>query len=405
MGADFHIHLPKRDDPDHCGREGCARHYSHPVHAPSEALRRLSEMPPDLRPLEHHERASGAPYVPVQRDAAPATHTGRPAMHPGTTIRVAKMGEPQRDATPAEIAAYLKANPHLNQDPDLYCSHPNGFGPNGCPCGKGQPGEDDPETVRNIDTGEDVPATRCPECQEAVPTDQLLAHMRDVEASDQEDIDAMAELLGLPTLPPPNMTINTVGEDSPIWGHQVECPACANAFIKGNIRRHLQTVHSWNGDQWDDWAESVNFLEMPSVPKSILDEMEALGKRVDAFLDPDITMEQIMSDAQQSGTEILTEWWLKRAAAEAEGVVPKSIEYGSNSLMQLGRKMAQLQGREVSEAEALELGCWANCIQKIERWTDAVMRGERPSDDTILDAGVYLKMVQRIRDSGSWPGV
>lgn len=106
-----------------------------------------------------------------------------------------------------------------------------------------------------------------------------------------------------------------------------------------------------------------------------------------------------------SPVEVLTDWWLKRAEDEARAVVPKATEYGSNSLMQLGRKQAQLQGRVVPDDEALELGCWINLVQKVERWTDSVMRSERPSEDTIYDCGIYVKMAQRIRDAGSWPGV
>lgn len=99
----------------------------------------------------------------------------------------------------------------------------------------------------------------------------------------------------------------------------------------------------------------------------------------------------------------LTEWWLDRAHVEAQAVVPKAVEYGSNSLMALGRKIALLQGREVGDAEALELGCWINVVQKVERWTDAVLRGERPSEDTPYDAGVYIRMAQRVRETGMWP--
>jgi hypothetical protein len=100
----------------------------------------------------------------------------------------------------------------------------------------------------------------------------------------------------------------------------------------------------------------------------------------------------------------LEKWWADRAALESEAAVPKAIEYGSNSLMEVGRKMGRLQGREVTEEEALELGCWSYLIGKVERWTDAVLRGERPSDDTLHDIAVYTKMAQRIRDTGSWPG-
>lgn len=99
----------------------------------------------------------------------------------------------------------------------------------------------------------------------------------------------------------------------------------------------------------------------------------------------------------------LRNWWKNRALVEAEAVVPKAIEYGSNSLMQLGRTVARLQGREVDDAEALELGCWINVVQKVERWSDAVLRGDRPSDDTPYDAGVYIRMMQRIREVGGWP--
>lgn len=99
----------------------------------------------------------------------------------------------------------------------------------------------------------------------------------------------------------------------------------------------------------------------------------------------------------------LKQWWIERAAREAEQVTVKARTYGSNSLIQLGRKMAQLQGREVGDGEAIELGCWAYTVGKIERWTDAVMRGERPHTDSILDAHIYCLMVVRTRETGRWP--
>lgn len=101
--------------------------------------------------------------------------------------------------------------------------------------------------------------------------------------------------------------------------------------------------------------------------------------------------------------EDLTEWWMTTSASDLEMVAKKAVTYGSNSLEQLGRKMAQLQGAEVTDEEAQELGCWVNAVQKMERWTDAVMRGERPQDDTLLDLMVYATMARRIRHSGGWP--
>jgi hypothetical protein len=32
-----------------------------------------------------------------------------------------------------------------------------------------------------------------------------------------------------------------------------------------------------------------------------------------------------------------------------------------------------------------------------------VLRGDRPSDDTPYDIGVYVRMAQRVRDVGGWP--
>lgn len=225
------------------------------------------------------------------------------------------------------------------------CEHPNGFGVYGCPCGAVRNGEDDEPTFRNLDTGEDEPIVKCP------------------------------------------VTID-----------------CAyGRWAASQLRRHLQVDHQWTGEQYESWAESVSFPDDPVISGPLDNEPTDTG---DFFYNP-VNVEDLMAaDDQNRGLEaVLTEWWLKRAEREANEVVPKAVEYGSNSLMQVGRKMAQLQGRTVADDEALELGCWSYAIGKVERWTDAVMRGERPSDDTLHDIGVYIKMAQRIRDAGSWPGV
>lgn len=107
------------------------------------------------------------------------------------------------------------------------------------------------------------------------------------------------------------------------------------------------------------------------------------------------------------GEQELTDWWLTRAAAEIEQTVPKAIEYGADDLVDIGREMAQTMGLDVSltlDEDFAELGVYFYLIGKLGRWKSAIRRGEKPSDDTLFDIGVYVRMAQRIRSHGGWPG-
>lgn len=115
----------------------------------------------------------------------------------------------------------------------------------------------------------------------------------------------------------------------------------------------------------------------------------------------DMTLSQ---PSVSSAEEELAGWWRAHSEVEIEMLVPKSIEYGANSLTRLGTTMAAAAGREVDEEEAIELGIYFYILGKLERWTDAVLRGDRPKDDALLDIGVYARMAQRNREVGSWPG-
>lgn len=98
-------------------------------------------------------------------------------------------------------------------------------------------------------------------------------------------------------------------------------------------------------------------------------------------------------------------WWLDKAHAEIEATVPKAVEYGATDLIDIGTMLARTMRRSATEEEAAELGVFFYLIGKIGRWQSAIERGERPSDDTLLDIGVYVRMAQRIRDAGGWPGI
>jgi hypothetical protein len=101
----------------------------------------------------------------------------------------------------------------------------------------------------------------------------------------------------------------------------------------------------------------------------------------------------------------LTRWWMETAGAEVDKTVDKAIEYGSTDLIDIGLMLARTMRRDVDEQEAAELGVFFYLIGKIARWQSAIERGDRPSDDTLLDIGVYVRMAQRIRSAGGWPGV
>jgi hypothetical protein len=101
----------------------------------------------------------------------------------------------------------------------------------------------------------------------------------------------------------------------------------------------------------------------------------------------------------------LTEWWMTAAEDEIARTVPKAIEYSATDLTDIGHDLARTMGREVSDEEAAELGVFFYLRGKVARWVGAVMAGKRVSDDTLFDIGVYVRMCQRIREFGNWPGV
>jgi hypothetical protein len=100
----------------------------------------------------------------------------------------------------------------------------------------------------------------------------------------------------------------------------------------------------------------------------------------------------------------LTEWWVRLAETEVERTVPKAIEYSATDLTDIGHDLARTAGREVDDEEAAELGVFFYLRGKMARWVGAVIAGQRVSDDTLFDIGVYVRMAQRIREKGSWPG-
>lgn len=105
----------------------------------------------------------------------------------------------------------------------------------------------------------------------------------------------------------------------------------------------------------------------------------------------------------------LHQWWLDHAESEVGPLVAKAAEYGglgrALDLLEIGRAMvkAGCGWTGASEAELSELGIYFYVQGKMARWTAAVSEGRLVSDDTLYDIGIYVRMVQRIREVGGWP--
>ena len=111
--------------------------------------------------------------------------------------------------------------------------------------------------------------------------------------------------------------------------------------------------------------------------------------------------------AKEYEEQELYQWWLDKADEEITPLSAKLVEYGGKGravdLVDIGRDLGRLQGRELTDGEASELGIYFYLRGKMGRWTAAVLRGEQISDDNLADIGIYVKMVQRIREKGGWP--
>jgi metal-dependent amidase/aminoacylase/carboxypeptidase family protein len=107
----------------------------------------------------------------------------------------------------------------------------------------------------------------------------------------------------------------------------------------------------------------------------------------------------------QSAVDKLAHWWAQKADQEIKQTVAKAVEYGSTDLADIGHNIARLSNREVTDQEAAELGIYFYLEGKLARWRSAIKENRQVSADTLLDIGVYVRMAQRVREVGSWPGV
>jgi len=116
------------------------------------------------------------------------------------------------------------------------------------------------------------------------------------------------------------------------------------------------------------------------------------------------------SEQRSEMAATLEQWWHDQAQHEVEQVVPKAVEYGGEGravdLIDIGKDLLRAMGVEESEITdewATETGIYFYLRGKVGRWTAALMRKQRVSDDTLHDISVYCRMAQRTRTVGGWP--
>lgn len=165
---------------------------------------------------------------------------------------------------------------------------------------------------------------------------------------------------------------------------------------------HMRGAATWNGPRY----VAVNQLQEAARRAGF-----AYAVSGDPAPEPEVYVQfgvpraaEELAGRSTSAAHELAEWWRATSEAEIGQTVEKAIEYGATDLIDIGLMLARTMGRVVSEEEAAELGVFFYLIGKIARWQSAIERGDRPSDDTLLDIGVYVRMAQRIRQSGGWPG-
>ena len=125
---------------------------------------------------------------------------------------------------------------------------------------------------------------------------------------------------------------------------------------------------------------------------------------------PDPLYHAVAAPTRNSLAGQLETWWQDQANVEIEMVVPKAIEYGGEGravdLIDIGKDLLRamkVPEDQITEEWATETGIFFYLRGKVGRWTAAMQRGERVSDDTLLDISIYCRMAQRNRAVGGWP--
>lgn len=107
-----------------------------------------------------------------------------------------------------------------------------------------------------------------------------------------------------------------------------------------------------------------------------------------------------------TGESTLSDWWRRLTNDDIAATLPKVQEYTAADLQIMGDTMRQWMpgGDTQPERWGIEMAIAFYLLGKIARAVAAYREGRVPSDDTLKDIRIYAVMMQRVRDTGGWPG-
>lgn len=204
-------------------------------------------------------------------------------------------------------------------------------------------------------------------------------------------------------------------------------------FVHINNKKLLEWFHvrftqlmRWSAA---DGASSINAERFAKVAEAAGDRLADLERAPDPSVDlGQHAIDQVFPSSDKDATESpdrdaiaegisavlssngvdspLIHWWINASIEDALATAPKAEEYGSIELAEAGHVLASLMRHPIhagNDAAAMETQIFQYVLGKIGRWVAAMRRGERVSDDTLFDIGIYVKMVRKIRETGVWP--
>lgn len=185
-------------------------------------------------------------------------------------------------------------------------------------------------------------------------------------------------------------------------------------------------------DDWsaeDEFTQPIGFDPHTDAPPVAARDARGAGKPPEGLLPDEVRRRvtdgpprlssegaNVAMPHKDPGVDPLGAWWMAKANSEIRPLIAKMQEYGGKGraldLVEIGRHLSQAgvvmsedstsSGEDVERTYA-ELGIYFYLVGKFARWTAAIAEGRQVSDDTLLDIGIYIRMAQRIRETGGWP--